>query len=148
MPPTKAKDFDDVFRTDTNGERFRRAKAEADSGPTIAATSDGAWEVPASLEKTATAAFPVHALPALYQDFVGTVAEGTQTPPDLAAMLAIAVTGATVARRVRIQAWEGYSEPLNLYAVVALPPGNRQRARSRVPIKFSTARSCLLPPSR
>ncbi len=70
--------------------------------------------------------FPTWALTDWLRDFVEAEAEATQTPPDLAGMLVLAVLSVTSARIVVVRINDGYSEPLNLYIVVALPPANRK----------------------
>jgi hypothetical protein len=54
------------------------------------------------------------------------VALEKQVPPDLPACLALGVAGAGVARKYRVEVRDGWTEPLNLYFVVALPPGERK----------------------
>jgi replicative DNA helicase len=87
------------------------------------------WEPPIPLgEATATVPFPTHVLPTYLREFVEAVAESTQTPPDLAAMLALGVVGTCVAGKAKIRAWGDWVEPTNLFVVVALPPANRKSA--------------------
>lgn len=52
----------------------------------------------------------------------------TQTPPDLAAMLALVVCSAAVSKKYVLHVRGAWSEPLNLYAVAAMSPGNRKSA--------------------
>lgn len=72
--------------------------------------------------------FPVYALPDWLSRFVSDLAEATQTPVDLGAMVCLATMAASVAKKAVITPHEGWIEPLNLYAAVALPPGNRKSA--------------------
>lgn len=72
--------------------------------------------------------FPVDALPGWLADQVAGVAEATQTPPDLAGSVALAVLSAAAGGRAVVRARPGWEEPANLYTVVALPPGNRKSA--------------------
>ncbi|MCD0448329.1 DUF3987 domain-containing protein [Actinocorallia sp. API 0066] len=53
------------------------------------------------------------------------LAEQTQTPIDLAGCLALAVLAVAASGKVWLQA-PGWREPLCLYVVIALPPGNRK----------------------
>jgi hypothetical protein len=71
-------------------------------------------------------AFPSGALPAWADAFVTAVAESTQTPPDLSAMLVLAAMAAAAAHKVRVAVRPGWSEPVNLFVVVAMPPGSRK----------------------
>jgi replicative DNA helicase len=72
--------------------------------------------------------FPVDALPGWLADQVAGVAEATQTPPDLAGCIALAVLSAAAGGRAVVRARPGWEEPVNLYTVVAMPPGSRKSA--------------------
>ena len=61
-------------------------------------------------------------------EFVQAVATATQTPPDLAGMLVLGAVAAAVGGKLEIEGSPGYAEPLNLFLVIAIPPGNRNRA--------------------
>ena len=52
----------------------------------------------------------------------------TQTPADLAGLLALAVCSATIARRVVVEPRPGWREPVNLFVAALLEPGNRKSA--------------------
>jgi len=62
------------------------------------------------------------------RDFVEEVATATQTPVDLSAMLALAVVAAACAKKVEVCVKSGYIEPVNIFVVVSLAPGNRKTA--------------------
>jgi len=89
------------------------------------------WESPLPFETFDAPPFPVTALPKVLREFVLAEAEATQTPPDLAAMLVLSAVAATVAGRIEIEAREGWIEPLNVFTVTALAPGNRKTAVTR-----------------
>ena len=84
------------------------------------------WEPPAAFDEYDLPDFPVTSFPAWLRAFVQGVARETQTPVDLAALLTLSVCAGAVAGKVRIEARRGWSEPLNLYTVTALPPANRK----------------------
>ncbi|OYY31799.1 MAG: hypothetical protein B7Y58_10730, partial [Halothiobacillus sp. 35-54-62] len=56
------------------------------------------------------------------------MATETETPPDLAVGLTLAACAIPAARRFRVMVKPNYFEPLNLWALVALTPGNRKSA--------------------
>ncbi|OZA78900.1 MAG: hypothetical protein B7X64_11825 [Halothiobacillus sp. 39-53-45] len=56
------------------------------------------------------------------------LATETETPPDLAVGLTLAACAIPAARRFRVMVKPNYFEPLNLWALVALTPGNRKSA--------------------
>jgi replicative DNA helicase len=49
-------------------------------------------------------------------------------PLDLACMLALSVIAATCAKKVIVLVKPGYTEPVNIFTVTVLPPGNRKSA--------------------
>jgi hypothetical protein len=70
----------------------------------------------------------VDALPGWQRDFVLAEATATQTPPDLAATLVLAVNAAACAKKAKVVVNPDYAEPLNLFLVPVLPSGNRKSA--------------------
>jgi replicative DNA helicase len=70
--------------------------------------------------------FPLWTLPAWLGEYCASLAEATQTPPDMAACLALAVLSVAASGKVRIEPRPGWTEPACLYVLVALPPGNRK----------------------
>jgi replicative DNA helicase len=122
-----------------------------DSANTANSASRDRWQQPRPLAEVQVPIFPVVALPDWLCEFVEAEALATQTPPDLAAMLGLAVCAAAAARKVEVQVKEGWREPINLWPVVALPPGSRKTAVFRDvtrPIEeFETERSEQLAPS-
>jgi hypothetical protein len=70
--------------------------------------------------------FPVDALPASIADMVAAVAEFTQTPPDLAGTVALGVLSACAGGHAVAEVRPGWREPVNLFTVVAMPPGSRK----------------------
>ena len=67
-------------------------------------------------------------LPGWAGDYARAIAADTETPPELAAGMVLVACATAAARRLRMMVKPGYFEPCNLWAVVALPPGNRKSA--------------------
>jgi len=86
------------------------------------------WQAPIPLGTRDVPTFPVEFLPQTLGDFAAEVAEAYQVPVDLPAVLELAVIGATIAKKVKVQVTSDWCEPVNLYAVVALPPAHRKSA--------------------
>lgn len=86
------------------------------------------WEPPIPFYDFDLPDFPTDALPGWLRAFVEALAIATQTPPDLAGMLALSACAAACAKKVVVSVKAGYTEPVNLFTVVALPPGNRKSA--------------------
>ena len=102
----------------------RHTADSSDTGTDQAA----AWEPPVPFHEFCLPVFPTAALPGWLQAFVEAEATATQTPRDLAGLLALAVCAAACATKVKVCVIDGYVEPVNLFTVVALPPGNRKSA--------------------
>lgn len=73
-------------------------------------------------------AFPTEVLPPILRKYVEAESVATQTPPDLAGLLTLAVCSAAIARRVEVIPRTGWREPVNLFVAVLLEPGNRKSA--------------------
>jgi len=86
----------------------------------------GQWEPPIPFPNIALPPFPTEALPGWLADYVDALATETQTPPDLAALVALSVIAASCAGVVQVEAESGWIEPVNIFAVVAMDPGNRK----------------------
>lgn len=59
---------------------------------------------------------------------IDAVSKSTETPPELAGLMALAVIGTACQKRFVIEIEPGYREPLNIWALVALGPANRKSA--------------------
>lgn len=89
-----------------------------------AATADEPWSEPKPLTTTTSPpTFPIHVFPVEAQQHVKAVAEDLQTSIDLPAMLYLAALSTITAAQRRIHIHGRWTENLNLYLVVALPPG-------------------------
>jgi len=121
---------------DLGGRLTNLAASDADTRDVLAAgralfdtASVPAWPTPIPLTgRTAPRPFPVQALPGWLADMVAAVAEFTQTPPDLAGCIALAVLSAAAGGRVEVEVRGSWREPANLFTVVVLPPGSRKSA--------------------
>ncbi len=94
-----------------------------------AATEDKAhapWETPVSFQSHRLPPFPTVSLPTWMRQLVERLSVATQTPPDLAGLLALAACAVACAKNVALLVRHGWIEPLNIYAVVALLPGSRK----------------------
>ncbi|MBO2453652.1 DUF3987 domain-containing protein [Actinomadura barringtoniae] len=84
------------------------------------------WAEPTPLSATAELPpFPVWAFPDWLGEYAAGLAEVTQTPPDLAGSLALAVLAVAAGGKVWARATT-WTEPTNLFTLVVLPPGNRK----------------------
>jgi hypothetical protein len=97
-------------------------------GDTATAANGGrGWTPPIPFGVTADVPpFPVEVLPSWLGEYVATVATATQTPPDLAGMLALTVLATVAAGAVEIQPRPGWREPLCLFVAVGMDAGTRK----------------------
>jgi replicative DNA helicase len=95
---------------------------------TIAAgVGERGWEPPVPLGVAGEVpAFPVEVLPGWLDEYVAAVATATQTPPDLAGMLALAVLATVAAGAVEVEPRPGWREPLCLFVAVGMDAGSRK----------------------
>jgi replicative DNA helicase len=71
-------------------------------------------------------AFPVEVLPSWLGEYVAAVATATQTPPDLAGMLTLAVLATVAAGAAEVEPRPGWREPLCLFVAVGMDAGARK----------------------
>ncbi len=88
----------------------------------------GAWDAPIPFSTHDVPAFPVAALPETFASWTKSIAATAQVPPDLPGMLVLATVAACCAATAEFEGAPGWREPLNLYVIVALGPGNRKSA--------------------
>jgi replicative DNA helicase len=97
-------------------------------GDTATAANGGrGWAPPTPFGVTADVpTFPVEILPSWLGEYVAAVATATQTPPDLAGMLALAVLATVAAGAVEVQPRPGWHESLCLFVAVGMDAGTRK----------------------
>ena len=94
---------------------------------TTAADGGRGWEPPVPFGVAGEVpAFPVEVLPGWLGEYVAAVATATQTPPDLAGMLALAVLATVAAGAVEVEPRPGWREPLCLFVAVGMDAGTRK----------------------
>jgi replicative DNA helicase len=94
---------------------------------TTGGVGEGGWTPPISLGAVGTLpAFPLEVLPGWLGAHVAAVATATQTPPDLAGMLALAVLATVAAGAVEVEPRPGWQEPLCLFIAVGMDAGARK----------------------
>lgn len=115
---------------DSEDSEKRRAAAGASFGRDSEGIEDSeeGFRPLRPLESLCVPAFPVNSLPTTLRDFVLALAEASQVPVDVPAMLALTSVAVTCARYVEVEARHGWREPLNLFTVSVLPPANRKSA--------------------
>ena len=71
-------------------------------------------------------------LPPILGEFCGAVAEGLQVPLEQVLINALACVAVAGQRKFKVEVRMDYVEPLNIYALAALPPGERKSATAEV----------------
>jgi hypothetical protein len=118
-----------ISEADSTGQMIRGEKLD-DAAPTYSTFNtlpSLAASVPryqASLDEPQLPPFPLRVFPDWLASWVTAVAVSTQTPPDLAAMLALACCATALAKRYEVHVRPDWIEPLNLWIVVAMPPSS------------------------
>jgi hypothetical protein len=95
------------------------------------ASTEAAWSHPRPLGAGALPPFPTSTFPRWLHEYVEALAKMTQTPPDVAAMMALSTVAATVARKAIVSPEPWWAEPLNIFTVSVLGSGNRKSAVER-----------------
>lgn len=92
------------------------------------ATGPLQWETPIPFGAFDLPTFPADTLPTAVRNYVQAVAETTQTSVDMAAVASLAVLSICLQGKYRIWGKPDWSEPLNTYCVIVLPPAERKSA--------------------
>jgi hypothetical protein len=92
-----------------------------------AAPGERRWEPPIPIGAAGDVpGFPVEVLPGWLGEYVAAVATATQTPLDLAGMLALAVLATVAAGAVEVEPRPGWREPLCLFVAIGMDAGTRK----------------------
>ena len=86
------------------------------------------WPEIIPLESHVTDRIPSTFLPGWLGEMAMAVSESTETPFDMAALLALVVASSCVSGKADVSPEPGYVEPLNLYVCAAMESGNRKTA--------------------
>ena len=122
------RDAADVLRED-GIEALRRLIDEApEIGPEPANETGTGWPDLIPLDAPPLPALPPELLPGWLGDMARAVAIATETPPELAGAFGLAAVAAAVQRVYCVRPEPGYFEPLNVWLLCALEPGNRKTA--------------------
>ncbi|AJE04869.1 hypothetical protein GPICK_08790 [Geobacter pickeringii] len=106
-------------------------KAEEGEEPTpqVDEEAAGGWLEPLHFCTVETPKIGAALLPVWLGDYTKAVADSTQTPPGLSVMFALATVAACLQRRFEVSPYgDDYAEPVSLWTVTALDPGNRKTA--------------------
>jgi len=111
---------------------FERMRDEIASRSGRADEGAPAEEVPAfaldpiSLDLPILPTLPNGIFPGWAESFIDAVADATETPRELAAMMELGTIATALQRKFVVQVQPGYTEPFNLWPTPALPSGHRK----------------------
>ena len=86
------------------------------------------WEEPETFDDMKLPDFPTWLLPRPLEAMTENLAEFTQTPEEMSALLTLGVLAAVLQRRYDVCVTPGWTEPLCLYCAAVAPPGERKSA--------------------
>ena len=84
------------------------------------------WQAPIPLSQHTLPTINLDLLPSWLGDFTKSLSQFTETPPELPLAMVLAACSTAAARRFKIRIKSNYSEPINLWLICALAPGNRK----------------------
>lgn len=87
-----------------------------------------AWGHPVPFHQNELPPFPTEVFPNWLREFIEAEAEATQTPPDMAALMAFSVLGLALAKKVTVRVRPGWIEPVNIWTMTTMEPANRKSA--------------------
>ncbi len=97
-------------------------------GTTTAADTPEGWPEIIPLDFHLTDSIPANVLPGWLGAMATAVSANTETPTEMAAILALSVASSCVASKADVSPETGYTEPLNLYVCALMESGNRKTA--------------------
>ncbi len=86
------------------------------------------WQPPSCLDEREVQAWPRGVFPGPFERFSSELARSTETPLELATLMMLATVATVAHGHFVVRAKEDYSEPVNLWTCVAMPPGSRKSA--------------------
>jgi hypothetical protein len=118
-----------LAHSDADPAELAHLAGELAASTIAAGVGERGWEPPVPLGVAGEVpAFPVEVLPGWLGEYVAAVATATQTPTDLAGMLALAVLATVAAGAVEVEPRAGWREPLCLFVAVGMDAGSRKSA--------------------
>lgn len=112
----------------SNFKQVLQANSEPVPAEWMAASETTGWQAPIELDSSQLPEWPDDIFQDSMKNFVNGLAAATETPPELPAMMALAVVSASCQSKYCVRVKSDYFEPVNIWPCVALPSGNRKTA--------------------
>lgn len=123
---TRGTDFNDLHQAD-GLEAVQACIEEATRPETVKIDQPEVWPEPLVFGPIETPEIPSTLLSGFLAEYCNAVIKATQTPPGLAVMFALSTVAACLQKRFEVSPFQDdYTEPLSLWTVTALDPGNRK----------------------
>ncbi|MEA4856548.1 MAG: DUF3987 domain-containing protein [Solidesulfovibrio sp.] len=122
--PAGKSDFNDLAATE--GLEAVRTCLRAAKSVAPPRVSHGSGLAPVPFENTIPPSIPPEHVPGILRDFSLALSESLQVPFELALCNALGTVAVAAQRKIQVLIKEGYTEPLNIYALCPLPPGERK----------------------
>lgn len=126
--PGKLPTGDSSRALDWNAEIGTKALDETTEPFGTFATADTEWNIPIPFDSVETMAFPTESLPSPIEAFIEALAESTQTPAEMSAVLSLGVLATAFQGRYVVEVNSDWREPLCLYTAAIAMPGERKSA--------------------
>jgi putative DNA primase/helicase len=123
--PKGKSDFNDLHQAE--GIEAVRRCLEAAMAPPAAVEADP-WPEPVSFDSVETPAIDPEMVPEPLREFCEAVAVSVQVPFELPVMGALGAVATAAQGKFKVMVRPGYFEPLCIYSVTVLPPGERKSA--------------------
>lgn len=118
----------DNLLIDESGKLAAELDEVAEMLEDVAVNDDTDWANPVNLDAPNMPTMPARPLPSWAGEFVAALAISTETPTELSTALTLACVATVCAKRFVIRVKPDYFEPLNIWPLAALAPGNRKSA--------------------
>ena len=123
----RSRNVNPASETDSRADLGDQTEEVESTNTTNTTNADSGWNAPIPLDFCGRLPlFPTSAMTGWVGEMVNAVSVATQTPPDLAGGLALAVVALSCAKKHIVSLSQDWKEPLNLYTVTTLDSGNRK----------------------
>lgn len=124
-PPVDAQEFESILHSVLH-QPDREGFAEKGDSSAGGQEQPAEWPDPISLDVAQLPELPKGLFAPWAEAMIDAVANATETPRELGAMMMLGTLAAVTQHKCVVQVRPGYAEPLNIWPIVPLEPGNRK----------------------
>jgi phage/plasmid primase-like uncharacterized protein len=129
QPASDRKDFNDMMRLHGADALRQVIKSAEEPQRQLSAGTD--WPELVPLDNGELPRLSAATLGGWLGEFADALAQATEVPLELTGAMCLGAVSTAAARRLRLRVKEDYFEPLNIWTLAALTPGNRKSAAER-----------------